>query len=274
MKTSRKNSGVEIRKCLTLADFEGAVHVQRRVWGGDQVAPVPLFVVAAHSGGQVLGAFEEGRMIGFTLAFAGVRDGYYLHSHMAAVLPELRDRGIGRRLKLAQREDALARGIQLIEWTFDPLESKNAYFNLNKLGAIARRLIPNCYGITQSALHHGLPTDRLVAEWWLASERVRGAVSGSGESSFASKRTGTERVALPEGWERLRVKDRGSAAKAQSKVRQKMEKLFADGYAAVGMERREGRAEYLFVLKNEVEGLQLPETAELPAKRRRKSARQ
>ena len=256
MKSSRKDSGVEIRKCRTLEDFEGAVEIQHRIWGGDQVVPVPIFVVAAHSGGQVLGAFEEGRMIGFTLAFAGVREGYYLHSHMAAVVPELRDRGIGRRLKLAQREDALARGIQLIEWTFDPLESKNAYFNLKKLGAIARRLIPNCYGITKSALHHGLPTDRLVAEWWLASERVSRAISGSGESSFASKRT--KRVALPGGWERLRAGDRDSAAKGQSEVRQKMEKLFANGYAAVGIDRNESTAEYLFVPTGKMEGLKLP----------------
>src|SRR6202012_2433270 len=96
----------------------------------------------------------------------------YLHSHMLAVLPEYRNAGLGRRLKLAQRDDALSRGFDLMEWTFDPLEIKNAYFNLERLGAIARRYNVNQYGITSSPLQGGLPTDRLVAEWWLKSKRV------------------------------------------------------------------------------------------------------
>ena len=97
---------------------------------------------------------------------------------MAAVLPEFRDLGIGRRLKLAQREDALARGISLIEWTFDPLQTKNAYFNICRLGAIARRYLTDVYGSTSSPLHAGLPTDRLVAEWHLESERVVDILAG------------------------------------------------------------------------------------------------
>ena len=129
-------------------------------------------------GGQVLGAFEGDKLVGYTLALAGVRHGVpYLHSHMTGVLAAYRDRGVGRQLKLYQREEALGRGIRLIEWTFDPLETRNAHFNLNRLGAIARQYLPNLYGLTTSPLHRGMPTDRLVAEWMLDSPRVVAAVA-------------------------------------------------------------------------------------------------
>src|SRR5471032_3043810 len=131
------------------------------------------FLLATHIGGQVLGAFDGKTMVGYAMSLPGVRNGHaYLHSHHLAVLPEWRDAGVGRRLKLAQRHDAIARGFELIEWTFDPLEIKNAYLNIEKLGAIVRRYNLNQYGISSSPLQGGLPTDRLVAEWWLKSKRV------------------------------------------------------------------------------------------------------
>src|SRR5438270_10853013 len=102
----------------------------------------------------------------------------YLHGHMLGVMPEYRDSGIGRLLKLKQREDALARSIELIEWTFDPLETKNAYFNVERLGAIVRRYVCNQYGTTTSHLHGGLPTDRCTAEWWIGSDRVNKVIGG------------------------------------------------------------------------------------------------
>ena len=112
-------------------------------------------------------------MIAFCLAIPGLKpDGKpYLHSHMLGVLAEYRNHGVGRQLKLQQRDDALARGIDLIEWTFDPLEIKNAYFNVERLGAIVRRYLRNQYGASSSPLHGGLPTDRLVAEWWIRKPR-------------------------------------------------------------------------------------------------------
>ena len=120
--------------------------------------PFRMFVVATKIGGQVLGAFDDGRMVAFCLAIPGLKpDGkVYLHSHMLGVLPEYRNAGIGRQLKLRQRDDALARGIDLIEWTFDPLEIKNAYFNMERLGAIVRRYVRNQYGVSSSPLHGGL----------------------------------------------------------------------------------------------------------------------
>src|SRR5207248_5975947 len=120
-------------------------------------------------------------VVGFGLSIPGYRDGRsYLHSHMLAVRQNYRNAGLGRRIKLFQRDDALARGFGLIEWTFDPLEIKNAYLNIERLGAIARRYNINQYGASFSPLQGGLPTDRLVAEWWLRSKRVE-ALLGSGK---------------------------------------------------------------------------------------------
>ena len=117
-------------------------------------------------------------MVGFALAVPGVRGGHpYLHSHMLAVRKDYRNGGLGRRIKLYQREEAITRGFELIEWTFDPLEIKNAYLNIEKLGAIVRRYTINQYGITTSPLQGGLPTDRLIAEWWLKSKRVETLVA-------------------------------------------------------------------------------------------------
>src|SRR5450755_3816527 len=138
--------GIAIRPCHGIKEFEACVHVEREVWKSSDidVVPIPLFVVASETGGQVLGAFHGADLVGFTLAIAGWRVRKpFLHSHMTAVLDGHRDRGIGRRLKLYQRKDALARGISLVEWTFDPLVTKNAYLNFMRLGAIARRYLPN-----------------------------------------------------------------------------------------------------------------------------------
>ena len=156
-----------------MAEFERCVEVQLAVWGysdGDLI-PKRVFIVADRIGGQVIGAFDQDVLVGFAMALPGYRDGKpYLHSHMLAVLPEYRNAGLGRRLKLAQRDDALARGFDRMEWTFDPLEIKNAHLNIARLGAIVRRYIRDFYGPTTSPLQGGLPTDRLVAEWWLRSD--------------------------------------------------------------------------------------------------------
>jgi predicted GNAT superfamily acetyltransferase len=169
-----------IRSLHSLDEFHRCVQIAREVWGDAELDTEPhvTYVIADHTGGQVLGAFDGEMMVGFTKAFVGLHDRTpYLHSHMAAVLPSHRDRHIGRQLKLAQREDAWRRGIRLIEWTFDPLETKNAHFNINRLGAISRRYIPNFYGITTSPLHRGMPTDRLLVEWHLDSARAIAAIN-------------------------------------------------------------------------------------------------
>src|SRR6202043_2282733 len=120
------------------------------------------------------------RMVGFCIAIPGIKAGAksYLHSHMLGVMKEYRDAGLGRRMKLAQRDSPLRQGVDLIEWTFDPLEIKNAYFNIERLGAIVRRFVRNQYGTTTSHLHGGLPTDRCVAGGWIASPRVEAVLDG------------------------------------------------------------------------------------------------
>ena len=164
-----------IRPLTEVDEFEACVALQSSVWGfaDRDLVPRRMFSVAHKIGGQVLGAWSGATLAGFTLAIPGLRDGrVFWHSHMLAVASEFRNLGMGRRLKLYQREEALARGIELIEWTFDPLEIMNGYFNLGLLGAVVRRYLPNFYGLTSSALQAGLPTDRLSAEWWLRSPTV------------------------------------------------------------------------------------------------------
>lgn len=252
MTHAASQSDIEIKHCSSLDEYERCVEIEHLTWGPNLSVPSAIFVVAHHTGGQVLAAFDGTRIVGFTLALAGIRDsGNFLHSHMTAVLPDYRDRGIGRALKLFQREDAIARGIRLIEWTFDPLEIKNAYLNLNRLGAIARRLIPNAYGVTNSEIHGSIPTDRLVAEWWIESERVRSAIEGNSPAA-----TGTiERVTLPSNIAEIRANDPPSAERVQAAVRGQLVNAFSRGYAAVGIEGRGVRTDFILRRVDEVRDL-------------------
>ncbi len=212
-------NGILIRHCHGIEEFEACVQVERNVWQSAEVdvVPIPLFVVAAETGGQVIGAFHDKQLIGFTMAIAGWRDRKpFLHSHMTAVLSDYWDRGIGRRLKRFQREDALSRGIQRIEWTFDPLITKNAYFNFMRLGAIARRYLPNAYGITTSPLHAGIPTDRLVAEWHLRSPRVLRVLAGKRATPAFSKKA--VRITVPATLDVLKAVDPPAAVNIQSRI--------------------------------------------------------
>lgn len=222
---------IVIRHCHGMEEMQGCIEVQRRVWGEEdlEVIPATCFIVAEHSGGQVLGAFHGSRIIGFTLATPAIRNGRaYLHSQMTAVLENYRDQSIGRRLKLFQRDDALSRGIRLIEWTFDPLETRNAHFNFDRLGAIARHLVRNMYGITSSPLHRGLPTDRLVAEWHLDSLRVVDVLKGRTYSSAGS----SVQVMLPANLDALKTSCREDLARVQIRVSSELEEWFKRGYAA------------------------------------------
>src|SRR5579864_6626305 len=238
--------GILIRPCHGIEEFEACIRVERDVWQSSDVdiIPIPLFVVASETGGQVLGAFHGTDLVGFTLAIAGWRARKpFLHSHMTAVLDGYRDCGIGRRLKLFQREDALARGISLVEWTFDPLVTKNAYFNFMRLGAIARRYLPNAYGITTSPLHGSLPTDRLVAEWHLRFERVVGVLAGKHAKATPSKKAA--RITIPANLEELRSSDPAQARKIQAEVQAEFVKLFGKGYAATSVMPSIGGMDYI-----------------------------
>jgi predicted GNAT superfamily acetyltransferase len=233
-----------VRKCERLDEFHRCVDLQREIWGEAdlEVEPATMFVVAAHTGGQVLGAFEGERLVGYTMAVAGLRDRVaYLHSHMTGVRKEYRDRRVGRMLKLFQRTEALGRGIRLIQWTFDPLEIRNAHFNLNRLGAICREYQPNLYGVTTSPLHRGLATDRLLAEWHLDSARVVAAI----ENLVKEPLEAPAAIELPEELERWQRENALELGVTQTGIREEFMKWFSKGYAAVALRRAPGKRAYL-----------------------------
>lgn len=224
---------ITVRKCEALKDFHACVALQRDIWGEQdlEVEPAAMFVVAAHTGGQVLGAYDGQTLVGYTLAVAALRNGApYLHSHMTGVHADYRNQGIGRMLKLFQRDEALSRDIRLIEWTFDPLELRNAHFNLNRLGAVCRRYLPNLYGITTSPLHLGLATDRLVAEWYLDSPRVMAALNNELAHSPVSST-----IAIPSSLEDWKTSDLERVQSMQAAIHEKFLEGFAKGYAAVAV---------------------------------------
>jgi predicted GNAT superfamily acetyltransferase len=238
------SEGIVVRKCDTLREFNSCVALQREIWGEAdlEVEPVTLFVVAAHTGGQVLGAFDGDQLVGYTLAVAGWRDNRpYLHSHHTGIHPDYRDHGVGRKLKLFQREEALGRGIRFVEWTFDPLELRNAHFNLNRLGAICRRYLPNLYGVTTSPLHRGLATDRLVAEWHLDSPRAVAAIQGLAREPRDVPAT----IELPSALEQWKQGDPAQVEMVQARVREEFGKWFARGYAAIGFRATKAGSAYL-----------------------------
>jgi predicted GNAT superfamily acetyltransferase len=238
MNTS-STTNIQIQPLTSMEHFERCVALQVEVWGyndGD-VIPRRVFVVAQRIGGQVIGAFDGDTLIGFAMSLPGYRDGKpYLHSHMLAVLPQYRNLGVGRRLKLAQRDDAIVRGFHLMEWTFDPLEIRNAHLNIARLGVIVRRYQPDFYGPSSSPLQGGLPTDRLYAEWWLRSERVAGILRGEAQPIEI-----IERVTVPHTiyqWKQD-AQQRSQALAVQSNNREALESAFRRGLAVVGYERDE-----------------------------------
>lgn len=230
---------IVVRACRTTDEMDECVQMQGEVWGfqTSDIIPRRMFVVASKIGGQVIGAFDGAEMVGFAMAIPGVRNGApYLHSHMLAVREGYRDAGLGRRLKLFQREEALGRGITLMEWTFDPLQFKNAHLNLAKLGAIVRRNTRSFYGITTSSLQAGLPTDRLHAEWWLSSARVESFLAGRSQVLKIEKR-----VVVPAAVAKWKQSDatKQRAREVQIRIADELELAFGEGLAIVGFRRDE-----------------------------------
>jgi predicted GNAT superfamily acetyltransferase len=247
-KDSAMSSGqLVIRQCETLDEMRACVSLQKEVWNFTDLELVPLrmFVVAQKIGGQVIGAFDGNAMVSFALAIPGARAGHaYLHSHMLAVRSQYRNAGLGRRMKLFQREDALERGFELIEWTFDPLEIKNAYLNIERLGAIARRYSLNQYGITSSPLQGGLPTDRLVAEWWLKSQRVEALVRDGKHLPIAAVATISVPAKIYE-W-KAAAPTRARAQQVQDRNREQFLKAFSEGLAVLRYQcDEEGNGKFL-----------------------------
>jgi predicted GNAT superfamily acetyltransferase len=260
---TRDGRTIQVRSCEGFEDFDACVELQIETWGyadGD-VIPRRVFTVARRIGGQVIGAFDLSfagsasspaeTLIGFAMALPGIKQlkhgrAYpYLHSHMLAVRASYRNDGVGRRLKLFQRIEALARGIELMEWTFDPLEIKNSFLNIHRLGAVVRSYTSNFYGVSSSRLQGGLPTDRLHAEWYLRSARVEAALAGISKQ----QRIIEENVQVPYQVSEWKASEQhiGRAFAVQRENSQRFQAAFARGLAVTGF-RRDAEGNGIFEL--------------------------
>jgi predicted GNAT superfamily acetyltransferase len=248
---------IVIRSCSGFEEYEACVQLQIETWGMDssEVIPRKTFFLSQKIGGQVIGAFDtdlpgtppEGgpeSLIGFAMSLPGVKTGEgnprpYLHSHMLAVREPYRDRGLGARLKLEQRQEALSRKIRRMEWTFDPLEIKNAYLNIHKLGAVVHCYHVNFYGVSSSRLQGGLPTDRLVSEWYLSSPRVTAILEGGSPAAYTIE----ERIQVPASiykWKASESEtDRERAMAVQFANRNRFQSAFSQGLAVLDFVRDE-----------------------------------
>jgi len=225
-----------IRQLTGLSEFEQCLDLQREGfgWSDADLMPVRFFVVTHHIGGLVLGAFDGERLVGFLSSIPAMHNRTpYWHSHMLVVSREYRNKGTGVLLKIAQREQAVQHGISLIEWTFDPMESKNAYFNFEKLGVIVRRYYPNFYGST-TGIQGNLPTDRIVAEWWL--DRERPPLTGD-----------IRRIAIPSDIQRIKRTDLEEARNIQERLRYGFEKNLSEGFYAAAFSHNAEASEYVFI---------------------------
>ena len=270
---------ITIRPLTTLDECRQVAELEKVVWGytdAEDVVPPPVLIVSIKRGGILLGAFDEsGAMQGFVYSMAALKDGRPLQwSHMLGVMPHLRSSGIGADLKFAQREHALDLGLDLIEWTYDPLQAANAHLNFAKLGVVVEEYEENIYGESSSPLHRGTPTDRFVAEWRLREPHVERRVAASGkpvvrDAAVASapvvnpSRPGDRwllpghaqldladrrlLVEIPVGFSEMMQQDPGLAREWRFATREVFQSYFARGYKAVDffLQRDGGRGQYL-----------------------------
>jgi predicted GNAT superfamily acetyltransferase len=271
-------SDIQIRDLTEIDEFRQVVGLEKAIWGytdeGDLVT-VPVFIFTVHRGATLIGAFDGERMIGFAYAVVGMKQGKpMMWSHMAGVLSEFRG-GVGFKLKLAQRQRALAQGYDLIEWTFDPMQAMNAHFNFAKLGGVVEEYAPNFYGESTSALHRGTPTDRVVLSWKITAPHVVRRI----EQSSATFRVKSHEIAeapivnttvmerewrkttainlalddrrvwieIPMGFTEMLQREPGRALAWRMDVRQMFEEYLAKGYRAVDfvLQREAGLGRYL-----------------------------
>lgn len=235
-----------VRECTTVEEFDTCVELQREAFGFPdlELSPRRHLIVSRWAGGWTLGAFAGDRMVGFVHHIAAVRGNeIFGYSHIAAVAKDYQNKGVGARLKWAQRERALSEGREFIKWTWNPMLARNAHFNLNRLGAIVDTYIDNFYGIETS----GLPGDRLFATWTLNSDRVCALASGSA-APIAAKPVAT--VGIPLEWAPLVKRDPQRARDEQARVREEFQKAFAQQLICAGFERGEPQSRYLLFEPN------------------------
>jgi predicted GNAT superfamily acetyltransferase len=243
---------VVIRECVSSDDFRQCIELEREVWKDDDIdiMPTRLYMIAKACNAPTIGAFDQsGKLVGFVHTMIAMMNKHAVyHSHMAAVSDTLRDRDIGYRMKLVQREHALQAGVSLIIWTFDPLQSRNAYLNLRKLGAVIRRYEPNYYGEGLSTVFDSqVPSDRVFAEWWIRSTRVESILNGEKlpEPNPADLQ---ETVEIPGDYDSIRARSLDEALTWRVKVRQEFLAQLQTGRIARAFvwDTKTRRGRYLF----------------------------
>lgn len=245
-----KNDKIIIRECESIEDLTACTRLQREVFAlpDIEISPVRHLVVTKHAGGFTLGAFAGEKLVGFVLsvpAFSGSERFFY--SHMAAVSAEFQSYGIGAKLKWAQRKRSMNENIKLIKWTFQPIQARNAYFNLEKLGAIVRRYKPNFYGtdysnVNESDKKTGLDSDRLFAEWNLEDDKVIKL-----EKNEIYNETGvvTRTIEIPNDWNDLLKTDIEFAKNEQTRIKKEFENAFTENLVCRSFARDEQNPRYL-----------------------------
>lgn len=245
---------IEVRQCVTIDEFEACVQLQREVFKEPdiEISPRRHLIASRRAGGWTLGAFVGRELVGFVHLMVGVRDNDEVigYSHMMAVAVPYQNRGVGARLKWAQRERVLQEGRRYITWTWHPMQARNAYFNLNRLGVTVRSYAINFYGtdtdyseaIGGEALSAGIDSDRLFADWDLDSARVLALSKGSALDQTAAP---VKTIEIPPDWLALLKSDRAAARREQLRVRHEFTSAFASGLVCAGFERDREHPRYL-----------------------------
>jgi predicted GNAT superfamily acetyltransferase len=243
---------IQIRECTTIEEFDACIALQREAFALPdlEISPRRHLIVSRCAGGWTLGAFVGDVMVGFVHHLVAVRGSSEIigYSHMMAVARAFQNRGVGARLKWAQRARALAEGRNFIKWTWDPMQSRNAHFNLNHLGVTVRSYAVNFYGTDYSTMprktrdHVSLDSDRLFAEWQLDSKRVELLAEGGATESVTAP---VATVAIPSDWPALVRQDATQARREQLRVRAEFEAAFATGLVCAGFRRDETHPSYL-----------------------------
>lgn len=244
---------IQIRECTTIEEFDRCVALQKEAFGLPdlEISPRRHLIVSREVGGWTLAAFALDSMVGFVHHLAGVRPDNMIfgYSHMMAVAKAYQNKGVGARLKWAQRERALAEGRQFIKWTWDPMQARNAHFNLNRLGVTVDTYTENFYGTDYFAdplqakeKRPGLQSDRLVARWDLRSPHV--AALGTGEAPVIEAKP-VASVAIPAEWPAFIKRDPVRAREVQARVRAEFKQLFSQGLVCASFERGDEESRYL-----------------------------
>jgi predicted GNAT superfamily acetyltransferase len=249
--TKMSASNISVRQCETIAEFDACVDLQREAFGLPdlEITPRRHLIVTQNAGGWTLGAFAGARLVGFVHHLAALKDGARAgYSHMMAVAKDAQNQGVGAQLKWAQRARALREGVRFIKWTWDPMQARNAHFNLNRLGVVVRQYAPNFYGTdyfpqaAYGANPLGVDSDRLFAEWELSHTKVKAL---SERSELETSSTPVAEIGIPPKWSELLKQDPTRARTEQLRVRAEFQQAFAQGLVCAGFQRDDARPRYL-----------------------------